>query len=679
MTAGTCRRLRRQLNLGRIRRLLGRLTASVLDVRSHSLTYSRQSAMEDWLGVFQHQLAGGGDDGRDDQLMPSAMLEELEGLVRGADAGLDPPNRFHWKVLRDELASTQSALGSATLAATTKAWAALERALVAGGPPQDAAQAGPLRDAIADTRRALGDPAVRQAAWDDALEAHQDDADPESSEARIRVLADLCVVVGHDWKSLSDRLAQAINDNIIALVALGWPQPTDYAPTGMHDPAGLPMDQRLAVCRKGLASAAPYGPLVAWVGFDNAHLDAPYAQRGPLELWPGAAVPDGPTRGPGGERPAELSHPYCDMYFPDDLEHPWVLMRLELGDGFRAGAVQQARDLARTLVLLPDEQSGWQLMDGAAIFSSTWLGGKSIKPSRRREQFERDRRRDRVERDITAESLLNVDASFLGRVAQRHQVDRAAADLQWWDSLDVIPDTAQRTALAVRLLERRLPISEAANLSAKVRHMWSERASWWLRDTWAYQQLVFEMQDAVFETISQLEHPWHPAHARLAELRDRIIPSQPKGRYLLHLDRAARHMAELGDTLEPYEMAHRIVLATAAHLKDGPAASVRLAEYRRRFDLLLARANRMRNATLHGGEIAGPVADSVAPFAMWMAGVVVTEELEALRHEESLAESLQRLRRLRQQQLTRLNDGQQPIGVFWSRDSTAGGDGTGEP
>jgi hypothetical protein len=160
------------------------------------------------------------------------------------------------------LASTQSALGPTSLAATTEAWAALERALAAGGPPQDAAQAGSLRDAIADTRR------------------------------------DLCVVVGHDWKSLSDRLAQAINDNIIALVALGWPKPSDYAPTGMHDPAGLPMDQRLAVCRKGLASPAPHGPLVAWVGFDNAHLDAPYAKRGPLELWPGTAYPDGLTRGP---------------------------------------------------------------------------------------------------------------------------------------------------------------------------------------------------------------------------------------------------------------------------------------------------------------------------------------------------------------------------------------------
>jgi hypothetical protein len=648
----------------------GRLTASVPDVRSHSLTYSRQSAMDDWLGVFQHQLAGRGDDGRDDLLMPSAVLEELEGLVRGADAGLDPPNQFHWKALRDELASTQSALGPTTLAVTTEGWAALERALAASRPPRDAAQAEPLRDAIAVIRRALSEPAVRQAAWDDALNAHKDDADPERSEARIRVLGDLCAFVGHDWKSLSDRLAQAINDNIIALVALGWPKPTDYAPTGMHDPAGLPMHQRLAVCRKGLASAAPYGPLVAWVGFDNAHLDAPYAKRGPMELWPGSAVPDGLTRGPGGERPAELSHPYCDMYFPDNLGHPWVLMRLELGDGFRAGAVQQARDLARTLVLLPDEQSGWQLMDGAAIFAGTWLGGERIEPVHHREQFERDRLQDRVERDITAESLLRVDGAFLDRVAQRHPlVDQAAADLQWWDSLDAIPDTAQRTALAVRLLERRLPISEASNLPMKVRRMWSERASWWLRDTWAYQQLVSEMQDAVFETISQLEHPWHPAHDRLAELRDRVIPSQPKGRYLLHLDRAARHMAELGDTLEPYEMARRIVLATAAHLKDGPAASARLAEYRRRFDLLLARANRTRNATLHGGEIAGPVADSVAPFATWMAGVVVTEELEALRHEGSLAESLQRLRQLRQKQLARLNDDQQPIDVLWSNDS----------
>lgn len=56
-------------------------------MRLHSVTYARQTALPDWLAVMQHELGGGGLHGRDDLLMLSAVLHELDTVLTGALMG----------------------------------------------------------------------------------------------------------------------------------------------------------------------------------------------------------------------------------------------------------------------------------------------------------------------------------------------------------------------------------------------------------------------------------------------------------------------------------------------------------------------------------------------------------------------------------------------------------------
>ena len=50
-------------------------------MRSHSVVYAHQAALPDWLAVLQHELGSKSFDGRNDLLMVSAVLDELDTVV----------------------------------------------------------------------------------------------------------------------------------------------------------------------------------------------------------------------------------------------------------------------------------------------------------------------------------------------------------------------------------------------------------------------------------------------------------------------------------------------------------------------------------------------------------------------------------------------------------------------
>lgn len=178
--------------------------------------------------------------------------------------------------------------------------------------------------------------------------------------------------------------------------------------------------------------------------------------------------------------------------------------------------------------------------------------------------------------------------------------------------------------------------------------------------------MLDDLRDAAFEGVYNLEVPWHPAHARFEEMRTLILPSLPGSRYLLRVREFMRHGDELADLLEHHDMGRRIVRAAAASVADGHAAAARLREHSRRFDLLLARANRVRNATLHGNDVAVSVADSVDFFVARLAGTIITGQLDALRDAEAVAAVLGRYREQNVEALARLDSGGAPADVLWT-------------
>lgn len=180
------------------------------------------------------------------------------------------------------------------------------------------------------------------------------------------------------------------------------------------------MDERLALCRSGVAHPGRRADLAVRVAFDNAHTPEPYTALGAVETWAGSAYPDVVLSGEGreGGAPVELTHIRRADYLLDRRDGPWVLVRLELGQQPVAGAVGRARGLATALVQMASETLGWRLVDGAALVRDGAIFGVPTRPPKGNYRPPR-----RPERDSTAEAVAGLDPNLVrGVLAHQPQV-----------------------------------------------------------------------------------------------------------------------------------------------------------------------------------------------------------------------------------------------------------------
>lgn len=138
-------------------------------MRSHSVFYARQAALPDWLFAFQHELGSKTFDGRDDLLMLSALLDEVDTVVAGVQRGHGTLRPEHWRSLLAEFDHASGAFGPAVAVLVAGAVAPLDNVINPDSPPA-AEDVSAFEGAIGRTRVALCDPSVRLAAWDDALD-----------------------------------------------------------------------------------------------------------------------------------------------------------------------------------------------------------------------------------------------------------------------------------------------------------------------------------------------------------------------------------------------------------------------------------------------------------------------------------------------------------------------------
>lgn len=348
-------------------------------MRSHSVMYARQATLPDWLFVFQHELESKLFDGRDDLLMLSAVLDELDTVATGVQRGHGTLARPHWQSLVAELDHTAEALGPGLMELVAVALTPLDGAIDRGSPPT-ASSSSALSLAIEQTRAALCDPSVRRAAWDDALVGFREGIAPELAAARLRILRDLVELAQGDWGGISSTLAGALNNDTSSLAPMGYD--VEMVAGAHQNAANWSVEERLDACREYVGKQPPKGHLVAWLAFDQASLSTFYQALGPAELWTAQVCPQWPREGrerAAGPVPDFTGEEYS-MFLPSLDEPGRVLMRLDLGERSSASAAEHARDLARTIVQMAATSSNWELLDGCAFVRAGHWWGSTIHP-----------------------------------------------------------------------------------------------------------------------------------------------------------------------------------------------------------------------------------------------------------------------------------------------------------
>ncbi len=626
-------------------------------MRSHSVMYARQAALPDWLFVFQHELGSKLFDGRDDLLMLSAVLDELDTVVAGVQHGHGTLARPHWQSLLAELDHTKGVFGPGVTELVAVALTPLNGAVDRNSPPT-MSNASALGLAIEQTRVALCDPLVRRTAWDDALDGFREDIAPELAAARLRILRDLVELAQGDWGGISSTLAGALNNDTSALAPMGYD--VEVVAGAYQNAAGWSVEKRLDACREYVGKQPSKGHLIAWLAFDQASLPHFYQPLGPAELWTAQVCPQWPQEGRGraeGPVPDFTGEEY-EMFLPSLDEPGRVLMRLDLGERSSAGAPEHARDLASTIVQIAVTSSSWQLLDGCAFVRAGHWWGSPIGP--------RPEIPENPVYEPTGTFLADLDPDLVsGLIAQLPHVEELAADVKWAESVRRLPDGAQRAALSIRLLERRLPRAPEAQTGWGRTDGWLARAHWWLRAGCANRQLFRDLSDAAFEGVHRIPGQ-HAANKELF-LRYQALMLPSKGGLAFEY-RSKEIMEGLGDLageLLEGSMEARIVTSAAAFFSDGPAAAERHEEHGRRFDILLRRAARVRNAVLHGNNTVPTVVESLQAILEQLTGPVISAQYHAIESAEEIRDILDHRRVLREAGLAALRDRASPKDVLF--------------
>jgi hypothetical protein len=630
-------------------------------VRSHSVIYARQAALPDWLAVLQHELGSKDLDGRADLLMISAVLDELDTVVDGAIRGHGTLARPHWQSLLAELDHTRAANGPNVSRLLATPFASLDAALDPKTTPS-AADAPRLGESIAQCRAALGDPAVRHGAWDDAVDGFRAGLDPETANARIRVLRDLAEQADGDWERISSTLSGALNNDTFALSGMG--HDVSVEPGAHQDAAGLSLEARLDACRTFVGEETQKGHLIAWLAFDQASLPNFYLPLGPAEFWTAQVCPAWPREGrgrPGGPVP-DFANDQHEMFLPPLDEPARVLVRLDLGKRSSAGAAEQARDLARTVVQMAVTASNWRLLDGCAFVREESWWGSTIHPEV--EHF------DNPVHEPTGRYLADLDPNIVeGLVSRLPDVEEIAADVKWAESVRQLPDKAQRAALAIRLLERRLPDAPESHEGWGKRDSWMARARWWLREDYANGLLFRDLRDAALEGVYGLPDRLSANKDKFLKYQQMMLPSKQDLAFEIRPKQIMQGLGALGEELSEWSMATRIVRSVAGYLADGPSTAERLEEHQRRCDVLLRRANRVRNAVIHGNNTVPAVVETVQPLLEHLTARVIRAEFQTLQTNDTIGDILDERRRLRADELSALRDGDGPSEILFARGS----------
>jgi hypothetical protein len=471
------------------------------------------------------------------------------------------------------------------------------------------------------------------AAWADVRAAFEDAAVSASiCELRILQFAELVRQRGGDWRVSAAEVSAILRDDAIVLARRGAIE-EPAAEAQWREPAGVSLDERLAVAEKAIGDDPPRGEMIGWVCFAEAWVPEQYLDAGGVEFYSDQAWPDGIRQGwpQDASRHDEFEDEWHTIFFRTLPDTPFVLAAVPLNHGPIAGAVDRARAIAQQLVRAARPHSAWKLVPGAAIYvrgeDAGWFGLP----------FDRHDRPDppvgAPQYEPTGRELGALKPAMAKAVIEGTPNAQAAVrDAEWSEAVGALPDARQRLALGLRLVQRCLP-SPAGD-------RWTGSVSRYLKEWWIDHETRDLIGDVAVSSADILDAP-RGIGGTSNSWRERLTPGSGGLLFVIRLDETLRATGELLDALPAGSMQHRQVAELATHSASAEAWLEFVSATGHAFDLLLARAARERNAIVHGADTVNYVIQTVSDFAALLQSMLVHDQIAAFGAGESLLARLE--------------------------------------
>jgi hypothetical protein len=328
------------------------------------------------------------------------------------------------------------------------------------------------------------------------------------------------------------------------------------------------------------------------------------------------------------------------------------------GEDVHWGAVERARDLARAAVELTGWDADWVLLEGEVGHSASgWFGPAWFSDPR-----QRDLNRPPVvpHLDPIAHSLPDLDDNLLRRIADGEpKAVELLADTRWRRAVANLPDAEHRVSLVVALFERVLVPSAVGT------GKWYGACERYLELLYAFGDVTHQIWDAGYYGVRTASRTARTDEVKTIDAA--ICGGSPPGVIQVDHGEVIRLASNLRQHLEPRSMQERMVAEVEQRTADGAATAAWLDESRRRFDQLLARARRQRNAITHGTRTVPDILASVEPFLSRLAGLLIGSLHYCVVEDRDLIVELERWRLIRLKRRDALLAGGSPnLLVDWS-------------
>ncbi len=633
------------------------------------------------LRALRRQLRLRGSSAPPDILGPVSALRELEAICTGMLGGRGGPAVANRPSLAKDLSCALRSLGPKTVTTTGKALTSFQAELSSIKDRLETPQGARVTVlSLVVLLERLAEEEVVAAAWWDLVDTFKDDAQSaETCEMRLAQLVELAENRGVDFEQWATLAEGLLGDDARTLKWAG----EDVEVDENAGPQFGRVDEvrRLELCAQTLAQVPDHAGFAVWLLIDNAALWDAFQAVGSIWLfdsrfWPDYVRPGEAQKRVGQDLPtppelADWDEAKLALGWDDEQktfgdlapETPRLLARVWLRSTTVARATDHARAVIQGMVDLAKSDSGWVLLDGYATWKDGvgwshqgfWDPRVAAAPDVRHPVHDR-----------TASKLEDFDVEFVERWLRAEPVAiEAAHDALWTIAVERAPSSSQRIMLAIRAVERTL-----GQAREKRNDSWAEAASRYLRASWVEFTLADELLDAGFCAVNALSDKM----GANAELNRRLHPVMfPPSSVPWTTAGFANGFAELANdlvaALPEGSMEHRIVREAEAVLTSPAAALSRLTELGVRFDRLLERTERQRNALTHGTGSTESVVAGVDGFVVVLARYVAQETLRRAASGKEPLIDLERSRVRALEQQARLEVGDLPRAVLWPESS----------
>lgn len=601
-----------------------------------------------------------------DVLGPVSALHELEAICAGMLSGRGGPNVANRPSLVDDLQRALGGLGPQTRDAAGQLLVGFQSELTRLKARLDMPQGARVTAlTVGRVLERFRNEAVVAASWRDTVATFLDDEETsEQCELRIAQFVELAEHRGVEFAAWAAPASGLLGD--LPQAYRGTGEDIAEALKAGAKLAGVPEARRIELAEQELAILPERTAVAVWLVIDHAALRDHFEAVGPVRFYYHSLWPEQVRSGPmmdvdGVEHPAPEELDDWDdakevFENLEEVEHR-VFARVRVDAATDRDAQQRARTVVRDLIDLAKHDSDWVLLDGAVSWSpGGWSGEGFSRPG-----ASKTAGAAHPVHEGTAENLRAFDADFVRRWLDGDVLAAGAVDDALWTvAMERAPAPSHRIMLAIRAVERTL-----GQAREEERDNWAKPAARYLRSVWVNYTLVNDLRQNAVSVLNAVQHNGHASdlHARLHPVV--FPPSSDENDWPTFTRGFARLAPEILQTLPEGSMEHRLARETNDVLSSPEGALKRLHELGDRFDRLLARTERQRNALTHGTGTAEAVVRGVDGFAVVLARYAANEVM----HQASTGkEPLIEFERDRVQALerdSRLEAGDGPLGVLW--------------